>query len=259
MLGFNGGLMGVRKVPTTGAAPGMWFQNEQSVAKRDALWPPFTVQSLSPLWWYDFSDTSKVTTSGDKVTQVTDQGSAGFNLTSSQVGPSYVTGINGRNCIDWGSSSHSNYLYAANFASVSVGEFYIVLDAAFSSTFPEYNGLITGYSNVSSGLWIVGSSGGSSLYTGEFNAAYLNGSASNSYSSAVLPTINSPCLLRVNRTSGTSLTSTLGLRIGQDRDNYPRGWYGLIGEIIVFSSPLNTSDRNALQSSLASKWGITLS
>ena len=39
MLGFNGGLMGVRKVPTTGSASGLWFQNEQSVAKRAGIWP----------------------------------------------------------------------------------------------------------------------------------------------------------------------------------------------------------------------------
>lgn len=39
MLGFNGGLMGVRRTPTIGAAPGLWFQNEQSVAKRAAIWP----------------------------------------------------------------------------------------------------------------------------------------------------------------------------------------------------------------------------
>lgn len=39
MLGFNGGLLGVRKVPTTGSASGLWFQNEQSVAKRAGIWP----------------------------------------------------------------------------------------------------------------------------------------------------------------------------------------------------------------------------
>jgi hypothetical protein len=39
MLGLNGGLMGVRKVPTTGTATGLWDQNEQSVAKRAAIWP----------------------------------------------------------------------------------------------------------------------------------------------------------------------------------------------------------------------------
>jgi hypothetical protein len=39
MLGFNGGLMGVRRTPTGSAASGLWFQNEQSVARRAAIWP----------------------------------------------------------------------------------------------------------------------------------------------------------------------------------------------------------------------------
>jgi hypothetical protein len=52
MLGFNGGLMGVRRTPTTGTASGLWFQNEQSVAKRANVWP-FS-QSADPY----FSDVS---------------------------------------------------------------------------------------------------------------------------------------------------------------------------------------------------------
>jgi len=39
MLGFNGGLLGVRKVPTTSNATGLWFPNEQSVAQRAGIWP----------------------------------------------------------------------------------------------------------------------------------------------------------------------------------------------------------------------------
>lgn len=39
MLGFNGGLMGVRKVPTTAGASGLWMPNEQSVAERAGIWP----------------------------------------------------------------------------------------------------------------------------------------------------------------------------------------------------------------------------
>lgn len=38
MLGFNGGLLGVRRVPTTGSASGLWMPNEQSVAKRAGIW-----------------------------------------------------------------------------------------------------------------------------------------------------------------------------------------------------------------------------
>lgn len=39
MLGFNGGLLGVRKVPSLAAASGLWMPNEQSVAKRAEIWP----------------------------------------------------------------------------------------------------------------------------------------------------------------------------------------------------------------------------
>ena len=39
MLGLNGGLMGLRKVPTTGTATGVWVSNEQVLAKRAGIWP----------------------------------------------------------------------------------------------------------------------------------------------------------------------------------------------------------------------------
>lgn len=42
MLGFNGGLLGKLRVPTSDRASGLWFPNEQSVAKRDAIWPTDT-------------------------------------------------------------------------------------------------------------------------------------------------------------------------------------------------------------------------
>ena len=50
MLGFNGGLLGVQRTPTTSAATGLWFQNEQSVAKRAAIWP-----TSSDDYWADVS------------------------------------------------------------------------------------------------------------------------------------------------------------------------------------------------------------
>lgn len=39
MLGFNGGLIGARNLPSSSAASGLWFPNEQSVAKRASSWP----------------------------------------------------------------------------------------------------------------------------------------------------------------------------------------------------------------------------
>lgn len=39
LFGFNGGLLGSMRTPTTGTASGSWLQNEQSVAKRAGIWP----------------------------------------------------------------------------------------------------------------------------------------------------------------------------------------------------------------------------
>ena len=81
MIGLNSGLLGVRRTPTTGSASGIWVPNEQSLAKRAAIWPigptgnPIT--SLSPVLWYDFADESTVTTSSGEITQITDKGSRG--------------------------------------------------------------------------------------------------------------------------------------------------------------------------------------
>lgn len=78
MLGFNGGLMGVRKVPTTGAAPGMWSPNEQSVAQRAGIWPEVPIvdpsfANVSLLLHMDGSNGS---------TTFTDSSSNGFTVTA---------------------------------------------------------------------------------------------------------------------------------------------------------------------------------
>jgi hypothetical protein len=59
MLGFNGGLMGVLRTPTTNTASGLWFQNEQSVAKRAAIWP-VTAQPATARYFRlaNFADTN---------------------------------------------------------------------------------------------------------------------------------------------------------------------------------------------------------
>ena len=38
MIGFNSGLLGVRRVPTTRTASGLWVSNEQVLAKRAGIW-----------------------------------------------------------------------------------------------------------------------------------------------------------------------------------------------------------------------------
>ena len=64
MLGFNGGLLGVRKVPAIGSASGLWMPNEQSVARRAGIWPnadPVPVGSIAYSQSSVYSGTSAAT------------------------------------------------------------------------------------------------------------------------------------------------------------------------------------------------------
>lgn len=259
MIGLNGGLMGVRRVPTAESAPGLWVSNEQVLARRAGIWPQFIpdpTAGLSPILWYDFADETTVTTSGTVLTQITDKGSRNWTLTKSTTGPQYVTGINSKKCVDWGSSTHSNYIRNTDATSTDVAEMYIVLDAAFGSTFPDYNGLVSGTSGAASTL--AGNPSSAGLWGGSaWGNAFVNGSVSNTFNS-VLPAINSPSLLRIKKSDDTAVTLGAGFQIGLERNNADRGWFGLIGEVVCFSSVLGSTDRNALQAWLGAKWGITL-
>ena len=77
MLGLNSGLLGVRRTPTTGSASGVWAPNEQSLAKRAAIWPSSGDEyfgSVSLLLHMDGSNGS---------TSFTDSSSNGFTITAS--------------------------------------------------------------------------------------------------------------------------------------------------------------------------------
>lgn len=255
MLRTNGGLIGSRRQPSLSAAPGVWSLAEQATNARAVQWPGQSpVAGLSPLSWYDFADASTVTVSDSRISSIVDKGSRGLTLSKSTTGPLYSDGINGLKCCNWGSAGHSNYLRNTSTASTTFAEAYFVLDADFSSTFPDYNGLFSG---TTSGAWqVTGSPGFAYFYAGGgFTAAYLNGSATNVYATAILPTINSPSLLRLTG----SVTTTAGLQLGMDRTNASRGWSGLFGEVIIFATALTTNDRTTLQTYLARKWNLTLS
>ena len=76
MIGLNSGLLGVRRVPTTGSASGLWAPNEQSLAKRDAIWPV-----SGDLYWNDVSLLLSMNGSNASTT-FTDSSSNAFAVTA---------------------------------------------------------------------------------------------------------------------------------------------------------------------------------
>lgn len=258
MFRTNGGLIGGKRLTSLSAAPGVWSVAEQVTQARAVQWPGQSpVAGLSPLSWYDFADASTVTLSGSQINTIADKGSRGLTLSKSTTGPLYSDGINGLKCCNWGSGGHSNYLRNASTTSTTFSEAYFVLDADFGSTFTTYNGLFSG---ITSSAWhITGAQGAADFFNdGGFNFAYLNGSGTNSFDTAILPTINSPTLLRVTTTVLSPVTTTAGLQLGMDRAYTGRGWSGFFGEVIIFQSHLSSTDRATLQNYLAKKWALTI-
>ena len=260
MLGFNGGLMGVRRTPTTGTASGLWFQNEQSVAKRAGIWPSAgdPTPGLSPVLWYDFADETTVTTSGTEITAVTSKGSRAWTLSKSATGPQYVTGINSKKCLDWGSSNHNNYLRNTDTTTTAIAEIYVIMDGAFGGTYTSFGGLITSSSDPG---WRI--SGNSTSYNQDgtgFDRAYINGGTTDRFSTShfTSPSVDDPSIIRILNNGSASFNATQGVQLGNDRTNAGRGWLGLIGEVICFSSVLSSTDRDSLQTWLAANRGITL-
>jgi hypothetical protein len=202
--------------------------------------------------WYDFSDEATVTVSSSQITQVNDKGSAGLNLTKSTTGPAYLTGINGLKCVDWGSSPHANFL-RNTVSSFSLAEIYVVQDASFGASFPTANGLLG--TATGEGVRLYGS-GANTIIQG-FNSAFLNGS--NTSANPGIASLNSASLLRLRFDSPYSMI--YGFILGNETVNFGlnRGWYGLIGEVIGFSSHLSDTNRTRLQTYLALKWGLLLS
>lgn len=222
---------------------------------------PRTILNLGPVFYWDPSNSSTVTLSGSEIQSITDQGSRGWTLTKSATGPQIYTDGSSRRWIDWGTGGHNNYLRNTTSTDTAIAEWYIVVDANYGSTFATYNGLVTAtVDDTNPNEWFVtgyqGLAGFDSAGS-QFDAAYLNGSATNSYAS-VLPTINSPTLLRIKKLNDTAATLQSGVQLGNDRNNPNRGWGGLMGAVVGFASPLSAADRAAIQEILANAWGITL-
>jgi len=226
--------------------------------------PPNPIPALSPVLWYDFADESTVgVLESGEITQVTDKGSRGWTLTKSATGPYpyYVTGINGLKCLDWGiSPDHDNFLYNSSGTPTSIGEVYVVVDAAFGGNATNFAGLLTRHNGVLD--WYVLAAGqGLTQQSTYIDELFINGGTSNKFSAGLFgsPSIDNPAILCLKNSSGIAFVTDSGFQIGNDRNfSYlNRGWSGLIGEYVIFPSVLSPTDRDAVQAWLATKWGIT--
>lgn len=274
MKRLEGGYLGTKPIWSYTNQSGVWSTEQVFSRIQQTFWSGINpIPALAPVFWYDFADPSVVTVSGpgSQISQIKDKGSRGWDLTKSSTGPTLNTWSNGLRCCDWGSAGHGNYLRNSTSVTTNIAEAYVVLQANFGSTFADWYGLMTSISGSPDyNLRVIGRGGTSGFYTvfgrGDFTSCFINNGSAIGYSSGILPGINSPCILRLARldinaaAGGTATASTSnGLQLGQDLNSTNKGWGGLMGEVLIFSSILNSTDRTNLQTFLARKWGLTLS
>lgn len=115
MLGFNGGLIGVRRTPTPASASGLWFPNEQRGAIGTGSWPvpidPY-FSNVSLLLHMDGADNStSLTDSSSSNRTITVSGSGSLETSISKFGTaSYYAG----NAINDGISTNGTYNLGTN-------------------------------------------------------------------------------------------------------------------------------------------------
>jgi len=223
--------------------------------------------------WYDASVPSSITLSGSSVTQWNDLSGNGRNATGSSGSyPTYLAnGLNGRGVIDFGPSSGARLIIASpiTFSAKTFHFFAVVKTRQESPT--DYSAIIGSYGSVGSTTGNLaysfpgnGNVGGSQQLLSGSVAWGPNGTKTD-YSAHQFYNVNVSCssgttLFRAVRADdgGGSFSATISYQTNalgwQEINTY--GGNVSIAEFIAYSSPLSTSDRNAVEDYLYSKWGV---
>ena len=134
---------------------------------------------------------------------------------------------------------------------LSVGELFIVTNwnDSLAVVFPEYCGLITGQDPVNEDILIIATGGGNSFYSsGEFGNSniYIND----------IQSLNFTPFYRYKRINARKSPASVqnNLQFGRDRAQTARHWKGDIAEIIIYDSPLNSTQRLQVQQYLSNKF-----
>lgn len=226
-------------------------------------WSPLSLPNF--VGWWDASDASTLTISSGNVSQWNDKTGNGWDVSQSDplLMPALATAaINGKNAIEWpstpgdgfGNGGNSKRLFSSRSDVLAAAEIYTVVKYTDSSM--TGTGLFN--HNTNGNYPWMSAGGATSFYDAKFDQFYLNNGLINRVYN-VFPEINSTCLVQaVVNPSVIETFPSLGLSVGMDRDYgyLHRGWRGYICEILVFSSPLSTTDKDTLANNLSYKWGF---
>ena len=238
--------------------------------------------------WLDAADSSTITLSTTKVTQWNDKSGNGYNFTQSTSGnqPTYSTSsLNGLNTITFTSAS-SNYLLgtaSTNFIGTNSLSVYGVFktnnntssSAVFSkSLYGSAEGrILYGFRESGTPGTIIGGIGGQSsnaytaisdTYTGGSWRVFGFVSDRSGWTNTTYQNGTSIGTATISSNTTTNLTNAFPMLVGAYNNgsggaNPPQpGYYldGGVGELLVFSTALTTTQRQTIEGYLSKKWGI---
>jgi fibronectin type 3 domain-containing protein len=203
--------------------------------------------------WIDATDplaTGTVPSNGTSLTTVKDKSTSAFTFTTT--GSAYSTSaVNSRPAIN---ISTNPLIYNPGTASNNWQEVFVVAVWNGASTFPDFNGLITGNSASSADIGFIGLPGGTSWYSVGWlvGTPWINGTQTSTF----LPALQSPSVVR---SAASSVQGITGMRIGTDRTYAGRQWNGYVSEVISYGTALSSNQRQQVEAYLAWKWGTQAS
>jgi len=227
-----------------------------SLADPNPVW--FNPNTLSPLGWYDASDTASITSSGGVVSQFNDKSGNSRHLTQGTSANRPITGtrtINGRNTLDF--DGVNDNLQSGTFTQAQPITAFVVVQSDVTNP-SNSQALGNDVPNNTPTLWI--SNGGWAYFAGSVaasgtavntNAHILEGVFSGASSGLWL---DGTFILGTN--PGTNGYSTARILMGSDGNQTASCWDGRIGELLVFAGAMNSTNRAAVRYYLGDKWAI---
>lgn len=207
--------------------------------------------------WYDASDSATLTGSPNLTTWA-DKGSGAKNLTNASSSPSNGTRtVNGLNVIDFASGAN-RIMASANYSLSQPITYFVVVVCDLATGTGTLNASIIRDPTGSQPSIMVYSSGAANTRAWAYYAGSVRqGSVAMDNSAHVISAVfnGASSGLWVDGASASTSnpgagTVTNGLQLASSS-----AFDGAIGEVLVYSSALGTSDRQSVESYLKAKWG----
>lgn len=258
----NGGFIGYTPNPSSASASGVWTMNEVARYRQSGTWPitapPMSVTANLVMWLKADagvldSSGSPITTDNTAVATWQDQSGSGRNATQSTSGnrPVWRSASNGQNGLPVVSFNGTNSWISSLSSGISSSpfEYYMTFKMANTNT----NGRII-WGAGDRGNFDATSTAGWDMYNGSLIAG---GTRTASWVQATATFNGSLSTLRINGSqvlsgnTGTGFPTALSLG-----SNGSTNWANMLfAECLVYSVVNSTTNRDAIESYLKSKWG----